>query len=170
MVPTRQTLYYRETLTPIRASSWRTFLPLYLIRYPEKGHTMTSRSFLRVFTPSCHWMCVSLGAVVPFYGNANAHESDGRPRPCAIMSRSQRIVAQDAWNSMAVYEISDGALVHRFGSGGWVRRFAITQDDRYALLCSASGELHLWDVEAGERLWHQLAGLNDRARFVCSPR
>ena len=102
---------------------------------------------------------MSLGAVVAFYGNVNAHESDGRPRPCAIMSRSQRIVAQDAWNSMAVYEISDGALVHRFGSGGWVRRFAITQDDRYALLCSASGELHLWDVEAGERLWHQLAGL-----------
>ncbi len=79
---------------------------------------------------------------------------DTRPRHAILFTDGTRFVAQDAWNSVAVYRTADGEVVHRFPAPARVRCIALSPDEKCLLVgCADGGNLRLWDAQTGECLW-----------------
>lgn len=86
---------------------------------------------------------------------ARATTYDTSPRTVLLLSDGTRFVAQDGWDSVALYRVADGGLVHRYPARGRVRRIATSPDERVLLVGAAGGALSLWRVESGERVWER---------------
>jgi hypothetical protein len=75
------------------------------------------------------------------------------PKPTIVLNDSQRFIAQISWNSMALYRVSNGTIINRFKSSGWINCIAATPDEKLLLLACSNGSLSLWEIETGELLW-----------------
>ena len=82
-------------------------------------------------------------------------KKDESPRTAILMSDAQRLIAQDAWNSTALYLVSNGTLIHRFPAPDWISDIAISADETLLLITGDSGTLSLWKIDTGEQLWEQ---------------
>lgn len=85
---------------------------------------------------------------------ARATTYDFSPRGVLLLTDGARLVAQDGWDSAALYRVADGGLVHRFPARGRVRKIVASPDER-ELLVATDGALTLWRVETGERVWER---------------
>jgi hypothetical protein len=83
---------------------------------------------------------------------------DIRPRPARLLQGCRTFITQDAWNSMALFDVKDGRVIHRFPSEGWVRQIAVTADEKLLLVAADDGRLDLWDLNTGERRWQKQLG------------
>ena len=89
--------------------------------------------------------------------SALANSPDQRPRTAILLNDSQRFIAQDAWNSTALYRVGDGTMIYRFVAPTWINEIAITPDEKFLLLACNDGSLSLWEIDTGQRVWKQSA-------------
>jgi len=80
---------------------------------------------------------------------------DMRPRPTILLRNSNRVIAQNGWNSAALYRVDDGQFLHAFPAKERVEKIAVTPDEESLLIACADGSVSLWSVETGEKLWHK---------------
>lgn len=78
-----------------------------------------------------------------------------KPRQMVVFRDARHFLAQDAWNTVTLHRISDGVVLQRFDSTGWLRHFLVTPDEKSLLLIAAGGRLSLWDITTGQQLWRQ---------------
>lgn len=78
---------------------------------------------------------------------------DRSPRPTVLLAGSSRFVAQDSWDGVALYRLSDRSLVHRFRVPAGVCTFAVTPDEKVLLLAGADGSLAAWDLATAATRW-----------------
>src|SRR6266446_4529316 len=76
---------------------------------------------------------------------ADATSKDTRPRPALLLPESGWFVAQDAWDSVALFRIKDGHPLKSFAADDWVRRLAVTADERFLAVACDPARIALWD-------------------------
>ena len=73
----------------------------------------------------------------------------------------RRIVSGSSDNTVAVWDLESGALIHRLaGHQGWVSSVAVSPDGRRIVSGSDDKTVAVWDLESGTRI-HQLTGHQD---------
>jgi len=75
------------------------------------------------------------------------------PRATILLSDGTRLIAQDGWNSLALYQTADASVVHRFVAPSGVGPIALSPDEKLLLIACSDGSLGLWRVETGEPVW-----------------
>jgi hypothetical protein len=98
-------------------------------------------------------------------GSACGTTYDTNPGWTFLFSDAKRFIAQDAWNSMAVYRVEDGAVVFRFKASDQICTAAISPDETLLLLGCEDAALTLWDIETGQQVW-TLSGQQTGLRYV----
>jgi hypothetical protein len=93
-----------------------------------------------------------------FQSPASGTTYDTRPRESILLEDSARFVAQDGMDSVALYQVADGSVVHRFPAPAYVKRIALSPDEKHLLVACKDGSLVLWRVATGERLWQKNPG------------
>jgi hypothetical protein len=88
-------------------------------------------------------------------GTALGITYDKTPRPTILLSDFMRFIAEDGWNSMALYRVGDALLMQRFKALSQIEMVAITSDDKFLLIACEDGSLSLWEVDTGHRVWQQ---------------
>jgi WD40 repeat protein len=88
----------------------------------------------------------------PGIGSATPNQ---RHRTTIVFNDSKRFVAQDSWDSVALYRVSDATVIHRFVGSHFVNLFATTPDEKSLLVVCRGGILSLWNVETGKLVWQQ---------------
>jgi WD40 repeat protein len=81
------------------------------------------------------------------------------PKTAILLNDSKRFIAQDAWNSTALYRVGDGTMIHRFVAPDWIEGIAISPDETFLLLASFGGKISLWKTDTGEQVWASQSGL-----------
>jgi WD40 repeat protein len=89
-----------------------------------------------------------------------AHEAlaksiDNTPRPTIILKGATKFLAQDGWDSVALYDAANGQPIHRFSAGARVEMIDLTADEKSLLVACGDGSLSLWDLATGENLWRK---------------
>jgi hypothetical protein len=84
---------------------------------------------------------------------APATTIDTSPRHAILLGKSARFLAQDAWDSVALYAVADGRLVRRFPAGQRVNAIDVTADEGLLLVAGAGGGIGVWDLETGTKVW-----------------
>lgn len=123
-----------------------------LLKLCRKGlamcrRTSCIRAFRLVFLASVAWCCGS--------GIAFGTTYVVTPKPVMLLKDSKRFIAQDGWNSVALYRIGDATAIHRFPAPERVQQIAVTPDEKRLLVACSDGSVAVWDVETGKRLWEQ---------------
>jgi hypothetical protein len=77
---------------------------------------------------------------------------DMSPRETILLKDGARFIAQDGWNSVALYR-ADGSVAHGFPAPAGVGRIALSPDEKHLLVACKDGSLVLWRVGTGERAW-----------------
>jgi hypothetical protein len=80
---------------------------------------------------------------------------DRRPRQTAILPISGQFIAQDSWDGLGLYQLSDLTLVRTFRARASVNTFDVTKDEQTLLIGSDDGSLRTFDVATGEKLWER---------------
>ena len=88
-------------------------------------------------------------------GVASALSIDMSPRRPVLLADGTRFVAQDGWNSLALYRAADAAVIYQFPAPGWVNRVAVSADERWLLIACSDASLAVWDLGTGNRVWEQ---------------
>jgi WD40 repeat protein len=88
-------------------------------------------------------------------GTALGITYDKTPRQTILLSDSTRFIAEDGWNSMALYRVSDASLMQRFKALSQIAKVAITSDEKFLLIACENGSLSVWEVDTGQRVWQQ---------------
>jgi WD40 repeat protein len=114
----------------------------------KSGDPMTLRS-----DRTCRLIAVVLVSLAPSVASGTKY--DTRPRLARILANSATFVVQNGWNSVAVYRIGDGKLLHKFPANGRVNKFDVTADERFLVVACADGTVAVWDLSAGDRLWRK---------------
>ena len=78
-----------------------------------------------------------------------------RPRATILLEDGTRFIAQDGWDSVAIYRTADALLLHRFPAPSRVHDIALSPDEKHLLVGCNDGNLLLWRVETGERIWRK---------------
>jgi hypothetical protein len=86
---------------------------------------------------------------------APAKTIDKRPRPVIYFARSGRFVAQDAWNSLALYRGADGALLRRFPAEHRINKFGAMADEARLLVGCEDGGVGVYDIATGDPVWRK---------------
>jgi WD40 repeat protein len=101
-------------------------------------------------TPRCWTAALLLAA---FCAQARGTTYDRTPRPALLLQHAEAFIAQDGWDSVALYRLKDGAKLFQFPAGRRVNEIDVTSDDRFLLVACADGSLGLWDLNTGGRVW-----------------
>jgi WD40 repeat protein len=121
---------------------------------------MAAISFTRKAQPARVGFAFSGLLLLVTVGIAGAHSPDTSPRPAFLLPQSGSFIAQDAWDSVTMFDIKDGEPLKRFHVKAQVsRNMAVTADRRYLAIATGDGRLDLWDLDAGERVWQRDSGL-----------
>jgi hypothetical protein len=75
------------------------------------------------------------------------------PRPAALLTKSGGFIAQNAPNSVALYRVADGRLLHSFAVGGAITQIDVTADEELLLITCDDGSLSVWTIATGVRRW-----------------
>jgi hypothetical protein len=84
---------------------------------------------------------------------AQGHSIDQRPRPTILLTKSPQFIAQDAWNSVALYGFNDSEPLRKFPAGASINQFEATADDQLLLVACGNGEIGVWNIGTGDKLW-----------------
>lgn len=101
----------------------------------------------------CGLLAVLVRAAAPAVAFATTY--DFSPRQAILFADGTKFIAQDGWNSAALYRTADGAAIHRFPAPNRVNCIAISPDEKRLLVACSDGSLLLWNVESGERVWQK---------------
>ena len=82
-----------------------------------------------------------------------ATKIDMGPRPTNLLTRSRQFIAQDAWNSVALYSMDDSKPIRRFPASASINEFEATVDEGLLLIACANGEIGVYKIDTGEKLW-----------------
>jgi WD40 repeat protein len=104
-------------------------------------HFFQRRVTLALFL-SCLWGHLGHGKTI-----------DTQPRPAILLTKSERFIAQDAWNSAALYGFGDAEAIRRFPAGGRINEIEMTADEQLLLVACDNGEIGVWSVGSGKKLW-----------------
>jgi hypothetical protein len=80
---------------------------------------------------------------------------DRSPRPALLLKGGARFLAQDGWDSVALYDAAGGQALRRFPAGARVNKIDLTADETSLLIACADGSLGVWDVATGEIVWRK---------------
>jgi hypothetical protein len=116
-----------------------------------QGSMATSSIHIKFFQSAL--LVALVGCCEP--GTAVGTTYDRSPRPTILLSDSERLIAQDSWDSVTLYRVKDAAVVRRFPAGSGIEVFALTPDEQLLVLACEEGSLSAWDVETGQRAWQQ---------------
>jgi hypothetical protein len=72
-----------------------------------------------------------------------------------LLENGDHFIAQNAWNSLALYRVADGSLIHAFPAPTRIGPIALSLDEQHLLVTCTDGSLLLWHVATGERIWFQ---------------
>src|ERR1700687_2036074 len=78
---------------------------------------------------------------------------DTSPRPTILLTKTDQFIAQDAWNSVALYTFGQNKPVRRFQAGDFINEIEATADEQLLLIACANGELGVWNIGTGAKLW-----------------
>jgi len=84
---------------------------------------------------------------------AHAKTIDQTPAPTILLTKSERFIAQDAWNSVALYGFDDSEVIRRFPAGARINRIDATPDEQLLLVACENGEIGVWNIGTGNKLW-----------------
>ncbi|MFO0797251.1 MAG: WD40 repeat domain-containing protein [Gemmataceae bacterium] len=90
-------------------------------------------------------------ALTPVVASATTYSFE--PHQTILLSDATTFIAHDAWNSVALYRIADGSVVHRFPGTARIGPMALSPDERHLLVSGKDGSLMLWRLADGERVW-----------------
>jgi hypothetical protein len=90
----------------------------------------------------------ALVAVAAFAAMASAHSIDTSPKQAAILRRSDAMLVRSAPYALSLYDLAGGER-HRFEVDGWLKRFALSSDERFVALAAASGEIRVFRIDDG---------------------
>ena len=62
---------------------------------------------------------------------AHAKTIDRNPCPTILLTTSNQFIAQDAWNSVALYGFDSDKVIRRFPAGSRVNRIEATSDEQH---------------------------------------
>jgi DNA-binding beta-propeller fold protein YncE len=100
-------------------------------------------------------LCVTTILLFVGFWNASLHATtiDMSPRPAILLPKSEQFIAQDAMNSLALYRYGEGEPVRRFQVGPSINEIDVTADEQMLLIACDTGEVSVWNIETGERIW-----------------
>ena len=77
------------------------------------------------------------------------------PCPTIVLTKSPQFIAQDGWNSVALYGLNDGKPIRKFPARARINRIEATADEERLLIACDNGEIGVWNIATGDKLcWH----------------
>ena len=111
------------------------------------GQGIMNSRFMRRFAP-----CVLLLACLESR-LAHGKTIDKRPRPTILFAESDQFIAQDAWNSVALYGFRSADPIRRFPANAMISEIEATSDGKLLLMACDNGEIGVWKIGTGDKLW-----------------